>query len=180
MTMRKSKGSVREKASVPVAPLEETAKRGSKGLLKAKTSKLSSPAEVTERHGSKERAREEQPAEKTAGPCTVQRHSTDGIGGVKKEYPASSFSCRITFRLPKDAVGQARKVTVVGDFNKWDSEASPMKKRRNGDFETTLELPVGKEYRFRYLIDGHRWENDWCADKYEQNPYGCDDSVVIV
>lgn len=180
MTMRKPKGAVRKKSSEPVVPIEGTAKRGSKGLIKAKTSKLSSPAEVTEKHVLEERARKAQPAKDTTGPCTVQKNLPGRIEGANRECPSPDSFRRITFRLPKDAVGQARKVTVVGDFNKWDSEASPMKKRRNGDFETTLELPAGKEYRFRYLIDGHRWENDWSADKYEQNPYGCDDSVVIV
>ncbi len=180
MTMRESKGAVRKKAPESVVPGEKTAKKGSKAPMKAKTSKLSSRAEVTERHGTQEGAGKGQAAEETARPLTVRKNSTEEIGGVQEEYPASSLSCRITFRLPKDAVGQARKVTVVGDFNKWDSEASPMKKLRSGDFEATLELPAGKEYRFRYLIDGDRWENDWCADKYEQNPYGCDDSVVIV
>jgi hypothetical protein len=45
-------------------------------------------------------------------------------------------------------------------------------------FEATTRLPYGKAYRFRYLIDGHRWENDWAADAYVANEYGGDDSVV--
>jgi hypothetical protein len=180
MTMRESKGAARKKASEPVVPIEETAKKGSKERMKAKTSKVSSPAEVTEKHGTEERARKGNAAEKTARPCTVQNNSTGGLGGIEKEYLTSNSSCRLTFRLPKDAVGPARKVTIVGDFNTWNREASPMKKLRNGDFEATLELPAGKEYRFRYLIDGCRWENDWCADEYKPNPYGSDDSVVIV
>jgi hypothetical protein len=36
------------------------------------------------------------------------------------------------------------------------------------------------ECRFRYCIDGVKWENDWCADKYEPNPFGSYDSVVVV
>jgi 1,4-alpha-glucan branching enzyme len=56
----------------------------------------------------------------------------------------------------------------------------PMKMLRNGNFEIILELPAGREYRYRYLIDGCRWENDWCADNYSPNPYGCDDSVLIL
>jgi 1,4-alpha-glucan branching enzyme len=69
-------------------------------------------------------------------------------------------------------------VTIVGDFNNWDKEATPMKKLKNGDFTITLGLASGREYRFRYLIDGKIWENDWCADKYVKNPYGAEDSVV--
>lgn len=180
MTVGESKGAVRKKASESVVPFEETVKSGSKGLMKAKASKLSSRAEGMEKHGMDERARKGHAAKESARPYTAKKHLVEGIGGLKKEYAAASSACRITFRLPKDAVGKARRVTVVGDFNKWERDASPMKKLNNGDFETILELPAGKEYKFRYLIDGHRWENDWYADKYEQNPYGCDDSVVIV
>jgi 1,4-alpha-glucan branching enzyme len=53
-----------------------------------------------------------------------------------------------------------------------------MEKREDGDFTATVEVAAGKEYRFRYLIDGQRWENDWHADKYVKGPYGAEDSVV--
>jgi 1,4-alpha-glucan branching enzyme len=71
-------------------------------------------------------------------------------------------------------------VTVVGDFNNWNVTDTKMKKLKNGDFKATLELPCNREYRFRYLIDAHRWENDWFADKYIRNRYGSEDSVVII
>ena len=44
----------------------------------------------------------------------------------------------------------------------------------------TLELETGRSYRFRYMIDGWKYENDWGADRYEPNPYGGEDSVVDV
>ena len=55
-----------------------------------------------------------------------------------------------------------------------------MKKLKNGDFKATIKLHRDKEYKFRYFIDGTRWENDWCADKYVPNTFGSDDSLVIV
>ncbi|MCK5505495.1 MAG: isoamylase early set domain-containing protein [Thermodesulfovibrionia bacterium] len=55
-----------------------------------------------------------------------------------------------------------------------------MKKLKNGNFKITLKLSRNREYRFRYLIDADRWENDWHADKYVPNSFGCDDSLVIV
>jgi hypothetical protein len=98
--------------------------------------------------------------------------------GIKKEYIKGGKICEATFRLPGEAARKARKVTIVGDFNNWDEEATPLKKLENGDFAITLDLDAAKEYRFRYLIDGKRWENDWCADKYVKNPFGVEDSVV--
>jgi 1,4-alpha-glucan branching enzyme len=101
--------------------------------------------------------------------------------GIKKQYPKTSpAKCKVTFRLPKDAAPDAQKVTIAGDFNGWDKENALMTRFNTGDFVVSLELEQGKEYRYRYFIDGVRWENDWYADKYVPNAYGCDDSVVII
>ncbi|UCH79675.1 MAG: isoamylase early set domain-containing protein [Nitrospiraceae bacterium] len=101
-------------------------------------------------------------------------------GRIKKEYLKSRPGCKVTFRLPKDAAPQAQIVNIAGDFNNWDKDHTKMKQLKNGDFTITLELEKGREYRFRYLIDNRRWENDWFADKYVPNLYGGDDSVVVV
>jgi hypothetical protein len=100
--------------------------------------------------------------------------------GPNKEYSASRRLCKVTFRLPAAAAPAAKKVTIVGDFNGWDKETTSLKRQDNGDFAVTLDLDAGREYRFRYLIDGKRWENDWRADRYVRSPYGVDDSVVSV
>ena len=42
----------------------------------------------------------------------------------------------------------------------------------------TVDLDAGRAYRFRYLLDGQRWDNDWAADAYVRNDFGGDDSVV--
>ncbi|MBN2467479.1 MAG: isoamylase early set domain-containing protein [Deltaproteobacteria bacterium] len=101
--------------------------------------------------------------------------------GIKKEYPKGKNVCRVTFRLPKVAASGAKHVYIVGEFNNWNMYANPMRKLKNGNFTVTLDLPMGKEYQFRYLIDDVKWENDWNADKYVKSPYGdSDNSVVIV
>jgi len=103
-----------------------------------------------------------------------------GTNGIKKQYVKSKKICKVTFRLPKAAVRNASTAAVTGDFNSWDRMAAPMKLLKNGEFTATLELDIGREYRFRYLIDDNIWENDWHADKYVPNSFGSDDSVVIV
>ena len=105
--------------------------------------------------------------------------SESGNQGIKKQY-LKSGACKVTFRLPKEAASDANVVAIVGDFNDWSIEANQMKKQKNGDFTITLELQPGREYRYKYLIDGQTWENDWNADRYEQNAYGTDDSIVAV
>lgn len=75
------------------------------------------------------------------------------------------------------AVG-ATSAAVCGEWNGWDAGTDLMERRSDGGFALTITLPVGRTYRFRYLLDGHRWENDWQADAYVPNDFGEEDSVV--
>jgi 1,4-alpha-glucan branching enzyme len=86
----------------------------------------------------------------------------------------------VTFVLPKEAAPEAESVCILGEFNNWVQDANPLKKQKSGNFTVTLELEAGRSYRFRYIIDGWKYENDWFADRYEPNPYGGEDSVVDV
>lgn len=69
------------------------------------------------------------------------------------------------------------RVAVVGDFNAWSTTAHPMQVL-DGGWSITVTLDTGLRYRFRYLVDGERWENDWSADDYVDNAFGGQDSVV--
>lgn len=100
--------------------------------------------------------------------------------GLQKKYQKRGSVCRVTFELPKDAANEAESVYLIGDFNNWDYYSDPMKRLKNGDYKLTLKLDSGREYRFKYLVDRCKWENDWKADKYVQNEFGSEDSVVIV
>jgi 1,4-alpha-glucan branching enzyme len=99
---------------------------------------------------------------------------------LKKQYLKKTRVCKVTFSLPKEAAGPAANAHLVGDFNDWSQSITPMKRLKNGTFRATLALQPNKEYHFRYLVDGHRWENDWNADKYVPNAHGSDDSVVVL
>jgi 1,4-alpha-glucan branching enzyme len=84
----------------------------------------------------------------------------------------------VTFEVqPED---NAQTAALCGEFNGWDPAAHPMKRRKDGSFSLTLSLPVGQQYRFRYLLDGERWTNDPAADTLIPNPFGSADSVVQV
>jgi 1,4-alpha-glucan branching enzyme len=102
------------------------------------------------------------------------------IQTIKKRYLKAGDVCKVSFRLPRVAAGNARTVSIVGDFNEWDASANPMKKFKSGDHTITLDLKTGNEYQFRYLIDETRWENNWKADRYVQSPVAaCENSVVV-
>lgn len=95
---------------------------------------------------------------------------------LKKSYSKTGTKCRVTFKLPAEV--NAESAALVGEFNEWDEEATPMKKLKDGSFSATLSLDAGNTYRFRYLLDGERWENDWEPDGYAKNEHGTDDSLV--
>ncbi|MBK8031152.1 MAG: isoamylase early set domain-containing protein [Anaerolineae bacterium] len=96
---------------------------------------------------------------------------------LKKQYLKTKNVCKVTFSLP--AAVQGETVFLVGDFNNWDEKATPMKRQKDGSFTTVLELEKGREYQFRYLVNGTEWHNDWEADRYVPNPFSGDNSVVV-
>ena len=100
--------------------------------------------------------------------------------GLKKQYFKSKNICRVAFRLPQKAAPTASRVSLVGEFNNWDSNSNIMKRLKSGVFTTSLDLKPGKEYHFRYLTNNSQWINDECADKYESNPYGSENSVIVI
>jgi 1,4-alpha-glucan branching enzyme len=86
---------------------------------------------------------------------------------LTKQYLKSKPLCKVTFSLPADAAADAKNVALLGDFNNWDSQdATSLKKQKDGSFKATLELQPGREYQFRYCIDGEKWVNDTQADKF--------------
>jgi 1,4-alpha-glucan branching enzyme len=102
---------------------------------------------------------------------------------LKKSYPKTGKTCKVTFELTAQVAKTAKEVRIAGDFNGWNTKdpKTRMTQKDDGSFTKTIELEKGKEYQFRYVIDGNRWENDWEADKYVPAPgIPEDNSVVIV
>ncbi|MCK5126657.1 MAG: isoamylase early set domain-containing protein [candidate division Zixibacteria bacterium] len=72
---------------------------------------------------------------------------------------------------------KAKRVFLVGDFNKWNEQSLPMRKK-SARFELILKIPPGR-HQFKYLIDGIWW-NDPDADDYAGNFWGSEDSVICI
>jgi CHAD domain-containing protein len=96
-------------------------------------------------------------------------------GGTMITAWEGSGAASVTFTLPA-AVGAAH-AAVCGDWNNWAADLDVLGRVEEG-FALTIELATGRSYRFRYLLDGYRWENDWAADAYVPNAFGSEDSVV--
>ncbi len=99
---------------------------------------------------------------------------------LKKSFSKEKQICKVTFSVSPEAAAGAQTINLAGDFNSWSSTDTPLKKGKDGGFSVTLELPMDKEFQFRYLLDGCRWENDWKADKYIPAPYSNADNSVVV
>ena len=95
---------------------------------------------------------------------------------IKKQYLKSKPVCKVTFSVPAK---EAKNVAVVGSFNEWNTEATKLKKQKNGTFKGTLDLAKDTSYEFRYLVDGKSYINDEQADSYAWNEYAAAENGVI-
>jgi 1,4-alpha-glucan branching enzyme len=96
---------------------------------------------------------------------------------VAKVKCSAPDKVRVTFDIP--ACLWAGAVHLVGDFNDWRHDTLPLvRSNLHSAWKLTLELERGKQYQYRYLLDGERWCNDCNADRYVSNPFGGTNSVV--
>jgi 1,4-alpha-glucan branching enzyme len=98
---------------------------------------------------------------------------------LKKQFLKSKPLCKVTFTLDAELINGAKEVAVLGEFNNWDPSETTMRKLKDGSFTKTLELEVGHEYQFRYLVDGERWVNDSEADKYTYSGVAAEQNSVV-
>lgn len=94
---------------------------------------------------------------------------------IKKQFLKSKPICKVTFTVPAE---EAQSVSVVGDFNKWNSQATELKKLKNGTFKGTVDLETSNSYEFRYFIDGS-YVNDEQADAYAWNDFAAAENGVL-
>jgi hypothetical protein len=93
---------------------------------------------------------------------------------IKRKSSQPGFVC-VCFELP--AYLWADRVYLVGDFNNWDRQRTLMHQARDGVWRVELELPCGKRFEFRYLVDNH-WLTDCHSDGVTTNPFGSQNSIV--
>lgn len=103
----------------------------------------------------------------------IPRGSEQAVSAVT---PASTASLPVRFDL--DAPG-ATRVTIVGDFNKWNAEALPMRRSADGRrWEVEVRLPPGR-YTYGFVVDG-RLTRDPGAPQTASDDFGIPSSVIMV
>ncbi|MDR2489659.1 MAG: isoamylase early set domain-containing protein [Desulfovibrio sp.] len=85
---------------------------------------------------------------------------------ITKNFLKTRASCKVRFSLSAQEAFDAEGVFLAGDFNDWNLASHPMKRVKGNGFNLEIELPLGIDYRFRYLTDTGTWFNDPEADAY--------------
>ncbi|OGJ89877.1 MAG: glycoside hydrolase [Candidatus Raymondbacteria bacterium RifOxyC12_full_50_8] len=98
---------------------------------------------------------------------------------LKKEPIKGKPQVKVTFTLPKELTESVKSVALVGDFNEWNPKTTAMKKLPRGGYYVSLNLQKGRNYQFRYLLDGGRWLNDPAADAYAFSSFAHTDNCVV-
>jgi 1,4-alpha-glucan branching enzyme len=97
--------------------------------------------------------------------------------GVKKQFLKSKPVCKVTFTV---AAKEANNAAVVGSFNDWNAQSSPLKKLKNKSFKGTIDLEANASHESKYLIDGV-FVNEAEADGYAWNDYtGVENSLITL
>ena len=73
----------------------------------------------------------------------------------------------------------ASTVTLVGDFNDWDTASTPMTKGKGDLWTITIPLTAGR-YTYTFIVDGKRWVADPSAPRAQADEFGQPSSVVTV
>lgn len=90
---------------------------------------------------------------------------------MKKELIKNQAIYAVTFHYNAIPENPVHSVVVLGDFNEWSLENGfELKANKNGDFEGKFKIPAGRDYHFRYLVNGNRWANEKDADRFEASP----------
>jgi Carbohydrate-binding module 48 (Isoamylase N-terminal domain) len=97
----------------------------------------------------------------------------------KLTIPATRLEPGQIVRFALAAPGASR-VTLVGDFNGWDSRATPLQPAgAAGVWVVEVPLTQGR-YEYAFVVDGQEWRPDPAAPKAPANEYGPPNSVVTV
>jgi 1,4-alpha-glucan branching enzyme len=87
----------------------------------------------------------------------------------------SAVAAEFRFKAP-----QAKRVSVVGTFNRWDAGAHPLRgPDGDGVWSLRLSLPPGR-YRYMFVVDGAGWVADPAALASEDDGFGRRNSLLIV
>jgi len=115
------------------------------------------------------------PALASSAPTGTTAPGTAGAAVVGRGDVAPTHVVRFVLAAPN-----VSRVTLVGDFNGWDADATPMRwDAAARAWTTVVELPAGR-YVYAFVLDGRRWVADPSAPLAPEDGFGASNSVVVV
>lgn len=99
--------------------------------------------------------------------------ASEGPVGATREERGGAV--RFDLALPSPA----SEVALVGDFNGWDDEATPMVRRgSDGTWSARVPLPPGRHV-YAFVVDGKRWLIDPLAPQVPDAGFGPTNTVIV-
>lgn len=111
-------------------------------------------------------------ARKAVDGAAREQHS-----GAELERPSAQPSGRLVFVYHDD---EATSVGLAADFNDWNAASAPLVRGPFGIWRIEIGSPLQGRYRYKFVVDGHRWVEDPHNGLSEPDNYGGANSVLIV
>lgn len=104
---------------------------------------------------------------------------TDPPSATTTARPAAAGSGATNVTFAFRAPG-ATRVTLVGDFNGWDPDATPLRRAATGEVWTVdLPLPRGL-HAYAFIVDGADWSVDPSAPLAPETTFGRRNALLVV
>lgn len=102
-----------------------------------------------------------------------ERHDLNGRGCK----PPRVDNGRLVFVYHDDL---AHSVSLAGDFNDWAQQRTPLSKDKSGLWLTEIPAPGPGSYRYKFVVDGHRWLEDPSNGMKVSDNFGGLNSLLVI
>ncbi len=92
---------------------------------------------------------------------------------VQQERLKNGKTVELSLQAP-----EAKEVFVAGEFNQWDTQSTPMKRGKDGNWKVKTSLPPGR-YEYKFLVD-NRWMEGLPGTELVPNRFGTQNCVLRV
>ena len=74
----------------------------------------------------------------------------------------------------------AQSVSLAGDFNDWAQQRTPLSRDKSGLWLAELPAPDPGRYRYKFVVDGHRWLEDPSNGMKVADHFGGLNSLLVI
>jgi serine protease AprX len=104
---------------------------------------------------------------------------------IREEHGLKTVGCspprvengRLVFIYHDD---EAQSVSLVGDFNSWDTALTPLRKDESGLWLAEVKAPEAGSYQYKFFVNGSRWLEDPSNGMKVPDNYGGLNSVLAI